>query len=113
MVKSQIISEVSKRLNLSEKEVSSVLNDFIKVMYESLIKMNEVQIDGVGKFVPVIVGPRKICSNIPGNKTYIYKDETIRIKYIVSPKLLATIKPVILSEIEIDYKEVIKNLNLE
>lgn len=113
MTKSQIVRVVASRLDISESLVLDVLNEAIKTMYTSLAKMEEVQMDGLGKFVSLVMPPSKKCSNLPGKKTYIHASESIKIKYIVSPKMLSVLKPLILKETDIDYNEVIKKLNID
>ncbi len=50
MEKSQLITEVSKEVELSENEVSKILNSFIESIKNGLAKGEKVNISGFGTF---------------------------------------------------------------
>lgn len=70
MEKSELIAEVSKKTEISEEEVTKILDSFTSAIKEGLIKGEKVTISGFGTFS---LSPRKpITFNNPKDKQ-VYK----------------------------------------
>lgn len=51
MTKSQLLTELSEKAGLSKKEVSSVMDGLVELLYSEVKKNGEFTIPGVGKMV--------------------------------------------------------------
>jgi len=111
MTRKDLISDVSRRMNLPKSTIAPIFDEIVETMSHSLSIGRAITISGFGTLYPVIKKPIKMKSNISGSPTEISLGKRPRVRFRVSAKLLSRMKRTLVSDIEdIDTECIIQKL---
>ena len=90
MKKEEYVNEISNKLNLSKKEVNDVIDNYLELLSEKIVKNDQVVITNFGSFQKTLIKPKAIYSPIDGStldaKSYY------RITFTCSKQLIEKLK---------------------
>ena len=88
--KEEYVSEISEKLNLPKKEVNDVIDSYLDLLSDSIVKKDQVVITNFGSFQKTLIKPKAIYSPIDGStldaKSYY------RITFTCSKQLIEKLK---------------------